>query len=86
MVNITGRGENDGKKAHLLSNDVGCGRILFWGECCSYRSYTLVCHYIIGYGEKSVVTAFTLKNVALYMLAVVIYTCALYSIVEIQSK
>lgn len=51
-----------------------------------FTSIGLVCHYIIGYGEKSVVTAFTLKNVAFYMLAVVIYTCALYSIVEIQSK
>lgn len=51
-----------------------------------FTSIGLACYYIIGYGERSVVTAFTLRNVAFYMLAVVIYTCALYGITEIHSK
>lgn len=46
----------------------------------------LVCHYFIEYGEKSVVMAFTIDNIVLYILVVVIYTCALYSIVEIRGK
>jgi hypothetical protein len=46
----------------------------------------LVCHYVVEYGEKSAVTAFSLKNISLYILSVVIYTCAVYSISEIHSK
>ncbi len=46
----------------------------------------LVCHYFIEYGEKSAMVAFTIGNICFYILAVVIYTCTLYSIVKIRSE
>lgn len=46
----------------------------------------LCCHYFIEYGEKSVVNAFTIRNICFYILAVVIYTCASYSIVTTGNK
>ena len=51
--------------------------------------FTLIgmgCHYFIEFGEKSVVTAFTLDNIVFFILAVVVYTCLLYSIVKIKDK